>query len=162
MSRCTPAPTLAASRVLVAGLAVVLVGVLAGCGSGAGDSTGDSTATTGTSSLELSVPAAQTGRCMAPNVDNLQAQDTAFEGVVTAVADGIATLEVTQSFKGKDVETVTVAAPSEDLQDLVLAVNFEQGETYLVSSLDGRVSVCGLSGPTDDLLLGLYQQAYTG
>ena len=44
----------------------------------------------------------------------------------------------------------------------MLAVDFQQGQTYLVSSLDGQVSVCGLSGPKDDLLAELYQQAYAG
>lgn len=149
MSRLTTAAALAATAVL-----------LAGCG-GAADS-GDSATTTEPTTLELTVPAAATGRCMPPNVDNLKAQDTAFEGVVTAVADGSATLEVTESLKGADVDTATVAAPSADLQDLLIAVDFQQGETYLVSSLDGEVSVCGLSGPKDDLLTGLYAEAYAG
>lgn len=155
MSRLTTAPTLMAT-------AVVLAALLAGCGGSGATGSSDGTTPTDTPNLDLTVPAAQTGRCMAPNVDNLQAQDTAFEGVVTAVVDGTATLEVTQSFKGKKAGTATVAAPSEDLQDLVLAVDFEQGQTYLVSSLDGQVSVCGLSGPTDGMLADLYQQAYAG
>lgn len=149
MSRLTTAAALAATAVL-----------LAGCG-GAADS-GDSATTTEPTTLELTVPATATGRCMPPNVDNLKAQDTAFEGVVTAVADGSATLDVTESLKGADVDTATVAAPSADLQDLLIAVDFQQGETYLVSSLDGEVSVCGLSGPKDDLLTGLYAEAYAG
>ena len=149
MSRWTP--TLGATAVLLGGL-------LAGCG-GAAD-TGDAATTTEPTTLDLTVPAASTGRCMPPNVDNLRAQDTAFEGVVTAVADGTATLDVTDSLKGADVDTATVTAPSQDLQDLLLAVDFEEGGTYLVSSLDGEVSVCGLSGPRDDLLADLYQQAY--
>lgn len=151
MSRWTPN---------LAVIAVLLGGLLAGCG-GAAD-TGDAASTTEPTTLELTVPAAQTGRCMPPNVDNLKAQDTAFEGVVTAVADGTATLEVTESLKGADVDTATVTAPSADLQALLIAVDFEEGETYLVSSLDGEVSVCGLSGPKDDLLTDLYEQAYAG
>ena len=166
MARWTTAPTLLVT-------AVLLGGVLAGCGGSddstdsdgdtGSDTTSESTPTTeAATSLELTVPAAQTGRCMAPNVDNLEAQDTAFEGVVTTAADGTATLDVTQSFKGDDVDTVTVKAPSADLAGLVLAVDFQQGQTYLVSSLDGQVSVCGLSAVKDDLLADLYQQAYAG
>ena len=151
MSRWTP------NHVVIA---VLLGSLLAGCG-GAAD-TGVAASTTQPTTLELTVPAAQTGRCMPPNVDNLKAQDTAFEGVVTAVADGTATLSVEEGFKGIDAGTVNVAAPSQDLQDLLLAVDFEEGQTYLVSSLDGEVSVCGLSGPKDDLLTDLYQQAYAG
>lgn len=159
MLRLQTAPTLAAA-------AVLLTALLAGCGSDS-PSTGDGTAassesTTASTSLDLTVPAAQAGRCMVPNVENLATQDTAFEGVVTAVADGSATLDVTNSFKGEDAATVVVAAPSQDLQDLLVAVEFEVGQTYLVSSLDGQVSLCGLSGPKDDQLSELYQQAYAG
>lgn len=112
------------------------------------------------STLELTMGAATTGRCMLPSVENLQAQDTAIEGVVTEVTPEQATLDVAQSFKGDDVDTITVALPGEVLQDLALAVTFEVGQTYLVSSLDGQVSVCGLSGPKDELLTDLYEQAY--
>jgi len=153
MSRWTSAPTLAVTAVLLGGL-------LAGCGAGDDTAPSGDASSAAPTSLELTVPAAQTGRCMVPNVENLQAQDTAFEGVVTAIADGTATLEVTQSYKGKQAETAHVAAPATELQDLLLAVEFEQGQTYLVSSLDGQVSVCGLSAPKDDLLADLYQQAY--
>ena len=156
MSRWTPAPTLAVTAVLLAGL-------LGGCGGEDADrATSDPTSTPEATSLELTVPAAQSGRCMPPNVANLQAQDTAFEGIVTGMSGGTATLDVTQSFKGEKVDTATVAAPSQDLQDLLLAVDFEEGQTYLVSSLDGEVSVCGLSARKDDLLADLYQQAYAG
>lgn len=163
MSRLQTAPTLAAA-------AVLLTALLAGCGSDNSSNEGNDgkaapasseSATAGTS-LELIVPAAQAGRCMVPNVENLTAQDTAFEGVVTAVADGAATLDVTDSFKGEDVATAVVAAPSQVLQDLLVAVDFEVGQTYLVSSLDGQVSLCGLSGPKDEQLSALYQQAYAG
>jgi hypothetical protein len=159
MSRWTSVPIVVVSRVLTAGL---LAGLLVGCASGEDADSGDPTPSAATTVLELTVTAAQTGRCMVPSVANLQAQDTAFEGVVTAVSDGTATLDVTQSFKGKQADTATVAAPSQDLQDLLLAVDFEEGQTYLVSSLDGQVSVCGLSARKDDLLADLYQQAYAG
>lgn len=159
MSRWRPVPTVVANRALLAGL---LAGLLVGCASGEDADPSDPTPSAATTVLELTVPAAQTGRCMVPSVANLQAQDTAFEGVVTAVTDGTATLDVTQSFKGKQADTATVVAPSQDLQDLLLAVDFEEGQTYLVSSLDGEVSVCGLSARKDDLLADLYQQAYAG
>lgn len=159
MSRSMTAPPLASAAVLLAVL-------LAGCGGAAEDDraagAADNAAPTASATLELTVPGAQAGRCMMPNVDNLQVQDTAFEGVVTGLADGTATLDVTQSFKGDEVETAVVTAPSQDLQDLLIAVDFEEGQTYLVSSLDGQVSLCGLSGPKDDQLAELYQQAYAG
>ncbi|PUA81634.1 hypothetical protein [Nocardioides currus] len=149
-------------------LALLAAGVLVGCGAddaepGPSDSTSTgATPTAGAATLELTLPAAPAGRCMAPNVENLQAQDTAFEGVVTAVDDDMATLQVEQSFKGDDVQTVSVALPSQELADALLAVDFQVDQTYLVSSLDGQVSVCGLSAPKDDLLTGLYDEAYAG
>ena len=145
---------------LIAGAAL-----LAGCGSGddsgATSSGTESTTPTAAESLELTLPAASGGRCMAPNVANLQAQDTAFEGDVTDVSDGTVTLQVSETYTGPKAETVTVRTPAQDLSGLLPSVDFQQGETYLVSSLDGKVSLCGLSGPKDELLTGLYQQAYT-
>ncbi|WP_107705749.1 hypothetical protein [Nocardioides allogilvus] len=149
------------SRSATAATLVVTAVLLAGCGGGEATDASDGTTPTDAPNIELTVPAAQTGRCMPPNVDNLRAQDAAFEGVVDEVSDGTATLDVTETFKGQDAEVAHVSAPSQDLQDLLLAVDFRVGETYLVSSLDGQVSVCGLSGPKDDLLADLYQQAYT-
>lgn len=149
------------SRSASAATLVVTAVLLAGCGGGEATDASDGTTPTDAPNIELTVPAAQTGRCMPPNVDNLRAQDTAFEGVVEEVSEGTATLQVVDGYKGVRTGTVTVSAPSEDLQALLLAVDFRVGETYLVSSLDGQVSVCGLSGPEDDLLADLYQQAYT-
>lgn len=150
------------SRSATAATVVVTAVLLAGCGGGEATDASDGTTPTDAPNIELTVPAAPSGRCMPPNVDNLRAQDTAFEGVVAEISDGAATLDVTDTFKGEEAEVAHVAAPSQDLQDLLLAVDFQVGEIYLVSSLDGQVSVCGLSGPKDDLLADLYQQAYTG
>ena len=153
MSRLTTAPGLAA---LLAAAALSL----AACGGNVAEKKSDEALPAEAPALELTVSAEPAGRCMMPNVDNLMAQDTAFEGVVTAVADGAATLDVTESYKGTSSTRATVSAPSQDLQDLLIAVDFQEGQTYLVSSLDGQVSVCGLSGPKDDQLAELYQQAY--
>ena len=163
MSRLTTAPALAA---LLAATALAL----SACGGNAADEASDEATSAEAPSaevpsaeaptLELSVGAAPAGRCMVPNVDNLTSQDTAFEGVVTSVSDGTATLDVTETYKGTSSTTAAVSAPSQDLQDLLIAVDFEEGQTYLVSSLDGQVSLCGLSGPRDDQLAELYRQAY--
>jgi hypothetical protein len=137
MSRLTTAPALAA---LLAAAALTL----AACGGDAADTPSDEAPSTEAATLELSVAATPAGRCMVPNVDNLKSQDTAFEGVVTSVAEGTATLDVTEAYKGTSSTTAAVSAPSQDLQDLLIAVDFEEGQTYLVSSLDGQVSLCGL------------------
>ena len=97
---------------------------------------------------------------MPPSVENLRVQDTAFEGTVTEMTGQEPTLEVSKMYAGPPVDSVTVSVPGQDLTDLVLAVELQQGETYLISSLEGQVSVCGLSGPKDELLAGLYDEAY--
>lgn len=112
--------------------------------------------------VELSVPAAPAGRCMVPSVESLQVQDFAFEGVVSEIVDGVATVDVLQTYEGDDAETVRIAVPDPDLRDLVLAVDLEVQGSYLISSLEGEVSVCGLSGPKDGPLTELYEQAYRG
>ncbi|HXH78926.1 hypothetical protein [Nocardioides sp.] len=140
-------------------------GLLAGCG-GADDPGADDqaagTETVEATATELTLPAESSGRCMPPSVVNLRVQDTAFEGTVTAMTDQEATLEVTKMYAGAPAASVTVDVPGQDMSDLILAVDFQEGQTYLISSLDGEVSVCGLSGPKDELLEGLYQEAYAG
>jgi hypothetical protein len=112
-------------------------------------------------SLEAT-PTAEDARCAVPSVELLQTQDTAFEGTVTEVADGTATLEVDTWYAGEETEQVKVSAPSREIVDLLLAVDFQEGGTYLVSASEGQVSLCGLSAEKDALLTDLYEQAYAG
>ena len=159
MSRWTWLPALAISAA-----------VLAGCG-GADTEDGDrpdaSTAQESsneeTTLVGLTLPPVEAGRCMPPSVENLRAQDMAFEGTVTALDEGgTATLQVSTMYAGEPFDNVRIAVPTMDLSDLILAVDLREGETYLISSLDGEVSACGLSGPKDALLDALYQEAYPG
>lgn len=140
-------------------------GLLAGCGGA--DNAGADEQAAGTNTVEgavteLTLPTESSGRCMPPSVENLRVQDTAFEGTVTGMNDQEATLEVSKMYAGTPTAFVTVDVPGQDMSALVLAVDFQEGQTYLISSLDGEVSVCGLSGPKDELLEGLYQEAYAG
>jgi hypothetical protein len=103
-----------------------------------------------------------TERCMLPNVEVLQQQELAFDGVVRSVAGGNATLEPSRFFAGDQADTVVVQAPDGDLQELLAAVDFREGERYLVSATDGRVTLCGFSGPYSDRLARLYDEAFGG
>ncbi len=150
-------------------VALVALASLSACGNeadntskdaAAKDSTSDSTAAP--AAVELTAEATTAGKCAAPNAETLATFDTAFEGTVTALADGTATLSVDQWFTGSDQsDTVTVVTPSKDLQDLLLAVDFTQGQTYLVSSTDGRVTLCGFTGEKTPELETLYETAYS-
>ena len=128
----------------------------------AADRSSAPTQTTQTASAdpELTASPAGAGRCAMPSAEGLKTQDTAFAGTVSALADGTATLDVTHWYKGGDSDTVEVTAPSKQLQDLLLAVDFQQGQSYLVSAVDGQVSVCGMSGPQDEMLESMYAEAF--
>ncbi len=154
-----------------AGLAVTVLTsalLLAGCGrdvDGPDPSTEVTPVTSGggsVTSLEATPPG-EGVRCAVPSVEFLRAQDTAFEGTVTEVGDGTATLDVDRWYVGDDeTDQVRVSTPSREIVDLLLAVDFQQGDTYLVSATDGQVSLCGLSAAKDDLLSDLYDEAYAG
>jgi hypothetical protein len=88
--------------------------------------------------------------------------DTAFSGTVTSLDGGTATLDVEKWYAGGDASTVTVDAPSNDLQDLLMAVDFQEGRTYLVSATDGRVTLCGFTAEQSPDLQAIYDEAFAG
>jgi hypothetical protein len=100
------------------------------------------------------------GRCMLPNARVLRQQTLAFAGVVRSIADGEATLEPSRFYAGEATDVVVVQAPDRDLQALLAAVAFREGQRYLVAATDGRVTLCGFSGPYTAQLADLYAAAY--
>ena len=117
--------------------------------------TGDS------SPLALTADSAAAAKCAVPVADTLATFDTAFAGTVTSLDDGTATLSVDQWYAGGDESgTVTVTSPSEQLQDLLLAVDFQEGRSYLVSAEGGRVTLCGYSGEAGPEMQTLYDEAF--
>jgi hypothetical protein len=110
----------------------------------------------------LTAPGAAAGRCMVPNADLLSQQTLAFEGTVQSIAGGVVTLEPTHFYVGDATDVVEVQAPPEELTQLIGAVDFKQGGTYLVSATGGRVTVCGFSGPATPALQALYDEAFPG
>jgi hypothetical protein len=165
MSDLTTARRTAWPVALLAALGVTL----SGCGGTADDTASDTSAEASAEAsvepqpaTELTVGAAPAGRCMVPSAELLQTQDLAFEGTVTGLDGGTATLAVDEWFKGEGSDTVTVASPSQELQDLLIAVDFQEGRTYLVSARGGMVSLCGLTAEKDERLITLYAEAYGG
>jgi len=111
-----------------------------------------------TTELTASTPV---GRCAVPTAEMLAQYDQAFQGTVTAVDDGSVTLMATDVFNGEVGETVVVAAPPADMKALTSAVDFQVGQTYLVSAYDGSVSTCpGFSGPASGDVQTLYSEAF--
>ena len=161
---------------LLAATVAVLALALTGCGA---DDSGDASATdttdsageTGSSDAEVAPESgtttelrvdgsATTAKCMVPNAEALATQTTAFEGTVTTLEDGMATLEVDRWFVGEETEQVTVVAPDEDLRALLVAVEFEVGRTYLVSATGDQVSLCGFTDEKSPELEALYAEAF--
>lgn len=156
-------------RARAAALTLVSVVALAACGAqDDGESPGTdpqaSDKTSQPSSLELTAePPASGSRCAMPSPELLATSDAAFEGTVTELGDGTASLSVSQWFRGPESEPadVTVTTPSAQIKDLLLAVDFTQGETYLVSATDGKVNVCGLSAASNGELAAMYREAFS-
>lgn len=107
-------------------------------------------------------PSVGSGRCAVPSAAILSQQALAFDGTVDEITDGIVTLTPTMFYSGEPAEQVQVEAPPAVLEALILAVKFEVGQRYLVSALDGQVSVCGYSGPWSPQLEQLYVEAFPG
>jgi hypothetical protein len=154
---------------LVLATTAVLVLGLGGCAQeGNPADRGDDRETTSTSdseptgTLALTADGSTTAKCAVPSAQVLRTFDTAFAGTVTSVDAGTATLSVDQWYAGDEAATVTVTAPSKDLQDLLMAVDFREGRSYLVSATRGRVTLCGFTAETSPQLQGLYDEAFTG
>ena len=158
--------------VLATPLLLVVLTALSACGGPDGDpssaatdtgttsSTPDAATTTGT--LALTADGSMAGKCALPTAETLATFDTAFAGTVTSLEGGTATLAVDEWYAGDEVATVTVESPSQDLQDLLLAVEFEEGTSYLVSATGDRVSLCGFTAVKDPELQALYDEAFAG
>ena len=151
-------------------LLVVALAFLSACGSDAGthddgasgtgtsSSTSDSTTETGT--LALTADGSVAAKCAMPSAETLATFDTAFSGTVTSIEGGTATLSVDHWYAGDGASTVTVASPSKELGDLLMAVDFEVGKTYLVSATDTRVTLCGFTAEESPELEALYDEAF--
>ncbi|MDZ5663051.1 hypothetical protein SFC79_14835 [Nocardioides sp. S-58] len=125
-------------------------------GAGANDESGSS----GSGTRALTADGSLAGKCAMPSAETLATFDTAFAGTVTSIDGGTATLEVDQWYAGEEASTVTVEAPGDDLQDLLMAVDFQEGAAYLVSADGDRVSLCGFSGEQSPELEALYAEAF--
>ncbi|WP_210650138.1 hypothetical protein [Nocardioides sp. SYSU D00065] len=169
-SRPRIVPRLVVSLIAVAGLAA--------CGAddrtdGAGDSPAASSPTMSTEAgtetgsedagdtLSLTADASAAGKCAVPSAETLATFDTAFAGTVTSLDDGTATLTVDEWYAGDEAAEVTVEAPSDDLQDLLMAVDFEQGSSYLVSADGDRVTLCGFTAERTPELEAMYAEAFS-
>lgn len=157
--------------------AAVLALALTGCGAqddtdSAADTTASETPTASTdasadtevdddTTLALTADGSMAGKCAVPSAETMAGFDTAFSGTVTSIEDGTATLSVDEWYAGDEAATVTVESPSQELQDLLMAVEFEEGKTYLVSASGERVTLCGFTAEENPELQAIYEAAFS-
>ncbi|MCX6395009.1 MAG: hypothetical protein NTV23_00810 [Propionibacteriales bacterium] len=147
----------------VAAAAAVLGVVALGLGdndespSGGGSST-EPLALPTPSTTELEAGPAVAAKCLAPTAEAAARQTVAFEGIVTEIKDGTVTLAPTHFYAGEETALVKVAAPDQGMSEAPDA--FVVGGEYIVGAKDGRVAICGLTGPADADLRGLYEAAF--
>lgn len=111
--------------------------------------------------VELTMSGTAAGRCMMPSARVLRTAAYAFDGTVTGIDGGIATLEVNRWYAGGDSDLVEVDQASTDDNALILAPVFAQDGRFLVAGTqDGSVMVCGFSGPHTPELAALYATAF--
>ena len=152
----------AAAAVLIAGIGVF--GLLGNDSDStpepsAGDTPSVSTVPTVT---ELGAPAPSNARCMVPNAEFLAQAQVAFAGTVQQVADDVVVLVPDRFYTGEPTDLVEVRSDPAMLQALIGAVDFQVDQRYLVSANDGRVTVCGFSGPYSAGLARLSTEAFPG
>ena len=153
----------AAAVVIIAGVGVfVMMNRTEDPGSSvAGSEPTDSASASDTTELRAPGAEATSGRCLPPTADLLAQADVAFEGTVEQVDDSLVTLRTTRWYTGEPTDLVTVQGPSEELQQLLVAVDFQDGGRYLVAASDrGQVMVCGFSSDFSPRLQRLYDQAF--
>ena len=110
---------------------------------------------------ELTAPADTQARCMVPSAEAMSGNEVAFDGTVESMEGDLVTLVPSEWYAGEPTDLVTVQAPDEAMQVLLVSVKFEEGGRYLVTSPDGeRVMVCGFSGPYSPGLASMYAEAF--
>lgn len=112
---------------------------------------------------ELTAPEPSQGRCMVPTAEAMADNPVAFDGIVESIEGDLVTLVPTRWYAGDATDLVTVEAPSDALRELLVAVEFQEGERYLVTaSAGGEVMVCGFSAAYSQGLAATYAEAFGG
>ncbi|GMA28054.1 hypothetical protein [Arenivirga flava] len=98
--------------------------------------------------------------CAELTPETMAGADLAVAGTVVSINGDDVTLEVTERFTGESADRIVVAQQDPDLPSELSAGSFEQGQDYLISSIDGVITTCGQSGPASPELEQLYRAAF--
>jgi hypothetical protein len=102
-----------------------------------------------------------TAMCMQIDAETLRMFPIAFAGTAIEMEDGVATLEVTEWFRGGDADRVTIEAPPAQ-PALIGGVDIEVGGDYLITADNNTVSSCNFSDVASPELEALYREAFGG
>lgn len=118
-------------------------------------------ASTEGSVTELTAPGDTQGRCMLPSAEAMAGNEVAFDGTVRSIEGDLVTLVPTEWYAGEPTDLVTVQAPGDAMRALLVAVKFEEGGRFLLTSADGeQLMVCGFSAPFSAGLASMYTEAF--
>lgn len=98
--------------------------------------------------------------CAELTPETMAGADLAVAGTVVSIDGDEVTLEVTERFTGDSADRIVVEQQDPDLPSELSAGAFEQGQQYLISSIDGTITTCGQSGPLTPELEQLYRAAF--
>lgn len=142
-----------ATRLLAAAAAVAAVALAGVALAGGGDEP---------ETMDLALPSSDVmASCLPVSADLLAPVPVAFEATAAEVDGEAVTLEVERWFAGGDADLVTLRAAG-GMEALIDGFEFEVGERYLVSAVEGTVNFCGFSGPATPELTALYDDAFAG
>lgn len=99
--------------------------------------------------------------CMELTPESIAMAPIAFRATVDAVEGELVTMTVDHWYKGGDADAVQLTAPA-GMEALIAGLDFQVGETYLVTAYDGVVNYCGATGPATPELQSLFDQAFPG
>jgi len=99
--------------------------------------------------------------CMELTAESIAMAPIAFRATVDAVDGELVTMTVDHWYKGGDADAVSLTAPA-GMEALIAGLDFQVGETYLVTAYDGVVNYCGATGPATPELQSLFDQAFPG
>jgi hypothetical protein len=162
--RPATAPTPRPRRRLTFALAAAALAAVAGVGTAvtvaSRDTPDRSAQTAAVQPMQLRMPdSTAVSSCAIFDVAFLAQAPVAFQGKAVEVKDTSVVLTVDRWFRGgpDGVTQVRVSRPGPNVSE---GVEFTAGKTYLVSALEGDVTVCGYTGELTPELLAAYNKAF--